>query len=189
MPDDIASVMAKLQDPDVNVRIWALDEIGTRRPPDALAILGRGLDDPDVKIRVAAACNLGDLGDPRALPWLIAAVNEEESEEVRGEAIAALANFSSREVLECLAAVVRRQKQSRRPRQEVAKQLGNYDTEEAVNALIVLLSDEDVFVREYAAESLFRLNRPRLGEVWRQAGEDLSEDVRHIAAKALAALK
>jgi len=180
--------MAKLQDPDVSVRTRALDEVGTRRPTEALTILERSLHDPNIDIRVAAACNLGGLGDARAIPLLIGSARADESEEVRGEALAALASFCNAEVLECLTAEVRREKKSRRPRQEVAKQLARYDAEQAVDALIVLLRDEDVLVREYAAESLSRLNRPRLDGIWRQAEEDLSEEVRHTAARALAEL-
>jgi HEAT repeat protein len=51
--------------------------------------------------------------------------------------------------------------------------------------LIILLEDEDVFVRDDAAESLLQLNRPRLVEVWKRALKDLSDDVRNIAIKAL----
>jgi|GEM_PF-2550357 len=108
-----------------------------------------------------------------------------QQEKVRGEALAALENYREPEIVKCLVDEVYREKKSRRPRQEVAKQLKNYDSDEAVNALIILLEDEDVFVRDDAAESLLQLNRPRLVEVWKQALNDLSGDVRNIAVKAL----
>ncbi|MBE9225433.1 HEAT repeat domain-containing protein [Phormidium sp. LEGE 05292] len=55
-----------------------------------------------------------------------------------------------------------------------------------VEALItLLLEDEDVYVRIFAADSLLALNRPRLLEVWKQALEDESTYIIEIANKAL----
>lgn len=189
MADDIANVFLKLRDPDPDVRVWALDEIGTRKPPGSLEILRIFITDPEPAIRVAAACNLGELEDARAIEPLVESARNDESENVRGEAIAALSAFHDPAIMDLLVEEARRPKRSRRPRQEIAKQLGRYDTEAAVDALSELLKDEDVFVREYAAASLFGLNRPRLAEVWRRAALDRSEEVREFAAKALAALE
>ncbi len=188
MRDELHQLISRLNDPDLKTRLSALDEIGTVKPLGALDLLIKSLSDPEAQIRVEAACNLGDLDDPEAIPHLVRASSEDPSEDVRGEALAALSNYHNLEVLKRLVSEVYRPKLSRRPRQEVAKQLGRYDANEAVDALVRLLEDEDVFVREYAAESLFRLNRPRLADVWRHAAKDRSEDVREVATKALQSL-
>jgi len=68
----------------------------------------------------------------------------------------------------CLLDEVYRQKKSRRPRQVVAQQLQYYNDERAVDALVILLlQDEDVYVRIFAADSLVELNRSRLRKVWK----------------------
>jgi HEAT repeat protein len=105
---------------------------------------------------------------------------------VRGEALAALENYRDPEILKCLVDEVYREKQSRRPRQVAAQQLQHYNNEQSVQALIILLlEDEDVYVRIFAADSLLALNRPRLYEVWKEALEDYSTYIIEIANKAL----
>jgi HEAT repeat protein len=186
--DELDVALLGLKRPDSPARISALDTIGTLNPAGGVGIILPFLSDPDPEVRVAAACNLGDLGDGRAIPHLIQTARGDPEEKVRGEALAALAPYRSAEVLACLIAEVDRPKRSRRPRQEVAKQLGNYTAETAADALVDLMADEDAFVREYAAESLFRQNRPRLLTVWRGALSDLSPHVRRIAGEASKAL-
>jgi HEAT repeat protein len=185
MSEEMATILKELKDPNPQARIKALDTIGTRKPSNAIDIITPYLLDEHIRVRVASVWSLGKIRDINAIPYIIKAAKEDPSEKVRGVAIAALENYQNPEVLNCLLAEVYREKCSRRPRQEVAKQLGNYDSDEAVNALIILLEDEDVFVRDDAAESLLKLNRPRLVEVWKRALKDLSDDVRNIAIKAL----
>jgi len=139
---------------DPDLRESALDRIGTTRPDNAINLIVPFLADPNAEVRGTAACNLGLIHDSRAIPYLIEVVKSDPSERVRTEAIASLAEYQSPEILDCLIAKVHRDKRSRRPRQEVAKQLRDYDADEAVDALVELLQDDDVFVRDHAAESL-----------------------------------
>jgi hypothetical protein len=53
----------------------------------------------------------------------------------------------------------------------------------------LLLQDEDVYVRIFAADSLLELNRNRLYQVWEQALNDESTYVREIANKAITNLQ
>ncbi|MBD2775864.1 HEAT repeat domain-containing protein [Iningainema tapete] len=72
----------------------------------------------------------------------------------------------------------------------VAQQLQHYNDDKSVDTLsILLLEDEDVYVRIFAADSLLELNRPRLREVWKQALEDDSTYVIQIASQALTNLQ
>ncbi len=68
------------------------------------------------------------------------------------------------------------------------------DSEQAhnrsVDALIFLvLKDDDVYVRIFAADSLFALNRHKLEPVWKQALEDESTYIIEVAEKALRNLR
>lgn len=185
MSQNIKAILDALNDSNPHIRIKTLDTIGTIKPTNAIEIITPYLSDEHPRVRVAAVWNLGDIGDVNAIPYIIKAAKEDPSEEVRGVAIAALQNYHSHDIMLCLVDEVYREKFSRRPRQEVAKQLQNYNDELAVDALIILLEDEDVFVRDEAAESLLKLNRSRLVEVWKKALKDVSDDVRNIAIQAL----
>ncbi|BAZ15724.1 peptidase C14 caspase catalytic subunit p20 [Calothrix sp. NIES-4071] len=188
MSQDIKTILDALNDSNPHARIQALDTIGTMKPTNAIEIIIPYLSDENARVRVAAVWNLGDIKDVNAVPYIITAAKEDASEEVRGVAIAALENYHSHDILICLVEEVHREKLSRRPRQEVAKQLQNYNSELAVDALIILLEDEDVFVRDEAAQSLLKLNRSTLIEVWKKALKDVSDDVRNIAIQALSDL-
>jgi HEAT repeat protein len=186
MSNEIESILKDLNDSDPELRESALDRIGVARLGNAVELIVPFLRDPDAEVRGTAACNLGLIDDSRAMPYLIEVVRRDFSEKVRAEAIVSLAEYRSPEILGCLIAEVHREKRSRRPRQEVAKQLRNYDADEAVDTLIELLHDEDAFVRDNAAESLLQLNRPRLREVWESALKDRSPHVQQAAMRALA---
>ena len=149
-----------------------------------------GLRHINSEIRETAACNLGDINDNRSVAYLIELVRQDPEESVRSEALSALDSYQEPEILKCLIDEVHREKKSRRPRQIVAKQLKKYHSEQSVDALIILLlQDEDVYVRIFAADSLLELNRNRLYQVWEQALNDESTYVREIANKAITNLQ
>ena len=185
--DELQTAIANLQNSNPDIQELALDKIGTLKPDNALEIILPFLSDPNPELRGAAACNLGEISDSRAVSHLIEVSRKDPEEKVRGEALAALENYRDPEILKCLVDEVYREKQSRRPRQVAAQQLQHYNNEQSVEALIILLlEDEDVYVRIFAADSLLALNCPRLYEVWKEASlEDDSTYVIGIANKAL----
>lgn len=61
----------RLDDPDADLRKFAIDILGSIGCKDVLPLLVRALADADPNVRGAAAENLGKLGDPRALPHLL----------------------------------------------------------------------------------------------------------------------
>ena len=184
--DELQTAIANLQNSNPDIQELALDKIGSLKPDNALEIILPFLSDPNPELRVAAACNLGEISDSRAVSHLIEVSRKDPEEEVRGEALAALENYRDPEILKCLVDEVYREKQSRRPRQAAAPQLKHYNDQQSVEALIILLlEDEDVYVRIFAADSLLALNRPRLYEVWKEALEDYSTYIIEIANKAL----
>ena len=188
MIDTMQQILQDLKHSSAQIREAALDKIGEMKPDRVVMLLAPFLLDCDEEVRETAACNLGFIRENAAIPYLIKTVKEDSSEKVRAEALSSLAEYRSPEILKCLIEEVQREKRSRPPRQQVAQQLRYYDAETAVDALITLLQDEDVFVRDHAAVSLFELNRPRLRDVWKVALKDRSQDVQMIAKKALSDL-
>jgi len=164
----------------------ALDKIGNLKPDNAFEIILPFLSDSNPEIRGTAACNLGEIDDSRSVAHLIDLAKNDPEEKIRSEALSALDNFRTPEILICLINEVHRVKKSRRPRQIVAQQLQYYDDERSVDALsFLLLEDEDVYVRIFAADSLLALNRSRLLNVWQKALDDESTYVIEVANKAI----
>ena len=188
MSEVTKNIWEDLHNLDPNVRELVLDKIASLNLANALDLILPFIQDPDAGVRGTVACNLGLIHDDRTVPYLIELVEHDPSEEVRIEAIRSLSEYKSSEILNCLVAEVYREKRSRQPRQEAAKQLRHYDSEKAVDALVVLLQDPDVFVRDHAAESLLCLNRYRLRSVWESVMADRSADVQETAIQALAQL-
>ena len=187
--NELQTAISELQSDNSEIKELALDKIGTLKPDNALEIIVPFLSDKSPQIRETAACNLGDINDNKCVPYLIQLVKNDLEDSVRSVALSALESYEEPEILNCLIDEVHREKKSRRPRQIVAKQLLNYDNEQSVDALIILLEDKDVYVRIFAADSLLKLNRPRLYKVWEKALNDESTYVREIANKAITNLQ
>ncbi len=184
--DELGIALAQLQSSNLDTRESALDRIGTLNPNNAFEIILPFLADANSEIRATAACNLGEIEDLRSVAYLIDVAENDAEEKVRIEALSALDNFRSLEISICLINEINRPKKSRRPRQIVAKQLQYYDNERSIDALsLLLLEDEDVYVRIFAADSLVSLNRFRLLDIWKQALHDESSYVVEIAHRAI----
>jgi HEAT repeat protein len=184
--DRLLTALAQLQNPNIDIRESALDKIGTLKPDNAFEIILPFLADSNEEIRATAACNLGEIDDNRSIAYLIDLAQNDADEKVRAEALAALDNFRSIEILMCLINEVHRPKRSRRPRQIVAQQLQHYDDERSVDVLsLLLLEDEDIYVRIFAADALNLLNRSRLLQIWKQALNDESTYIIEIANRAI----
>ncbi|WP_127084615.1 HEAT repeat domain-containing protein [Dulcicalothrix desertica] len=184
--DELQIALTDLQNPNTEIKELALDKIGTLKPDNAFDIILPFLNDVDPEVRGTAACNLGYINDSKSIPYLIKLAETDSEEKVRSGALSALGNYKSDEVLRCLLNEVYREKKSRGPRQIVAKQLQNYNNSKSLDTLtFLLLEDEDVYVRIFAADSLFVLNRSGLQSVWKQALEDNCTYVTEVAEKAI----
>jgi HEAT repeat protein len=162
--DPLNTALAELEHSDRDIRERALDTIGTLNPQNAFEIIAPFLSDPDPAIRETAACNLGDIQDDRSIPVLINLAENDAIETVRAEALQALANYQSPEILQCLIDEINRKKQSRRPRQIIARQLQHYINPQSLEALAyLLLNDDDVHVRIASADSLSVIQESILG--------------------------
>jgi HEAT repeat protein len=158
--DALKTALAQLEHSDPDIRELALDTIGTLNPHNSFEIISPFISDPNPEIRETAACNLGDIQNDRSISILIHLANNDPSETVRAEALQALENYRSPEILQCLIDEINRKKQSRRPRQIVARQLQHYPDPQSIESLsYLLLSDEDVHVRIASADSLAALQK------------------------------
>jgi HEAT repeat protein len=186
--DQLQTALLDLKSSNGETRELALDQVGTLKPKQAFEIILPFLRDPDSEVRGTAACNLGYIRDFRAIEPLLEAVRDEHNEEVRFEALSALDNYFDPTILHCLINEVYRRKNARGPRQIVARQLSKYNCEDSVDALIVLLEDEDIYVRIFAVDSLLKLNRSRLRQIWQRVIQDESDYVSDIAKIAISQL-
>ncbi|HGG57307.1 MAG TPA: hypothetical protein ENK31_05880 [Nannocystis exedens] len=66
-----AALVAKLSDPDAEVRRAVARSLGLLAASEATLVLARMLDDPDPQLRRDAAEALAMIGDPRALPAML----------------------------------------------------------------------------------------------------------------------
>lgn len=171
-PAEVHSVLAGLKSREPRERRLSARRFGALRLNDPFGILRPLLDDPDPNIRLAAVDALEDITDQRAPRILLKMASADSSQDVREASLQELGKYRSEEILDFLLSEARRIHRSRRPRQLIAEQLKNYDTEASVDALLMLAQDRDVYVQERAIDSLFHLNRPRLREFWALISRD-----------------
>jgi len=139
----------------------AIEEAG----PGLVDLLIASTKDPDAEVRGTAAYGLGEVADERAVPVLVKLVERDPDEAVVVHALKALESYRDTRVHEVLLREAERARETRSPRWYVAKQLGWYDSERSVEALRILLVDQDTLVRQAAHESLISL-RPNDRALW-----------------------
>jgi HEAT repeat protein len=165
-PAYLRAVLAGLKSREPRERRLSARRFGMLHLSDPFGTLKPLLDDPDSNLRLAAVDALEDITDQRAASMLLKMAATDSSQEVREASLQELSKYLSEEILEFLLSEANRPHRSRRPRQLIAEQLKNYNTEASVDALLRLTQDTDAYVQERAIESLFQLNRPRLREFW-----------------------
>ncbi len=92
--DAVPLLLAALEDPDAETRIYSLWALGAIGDPRALAPLAAALAEPDPGLRKTAAFALGELGLPEALPTLRRALDDPVAD-VRWNGALALARLGS----------------------------------------------------------------------------------------------
>lgn len=187
MSNKSSELLTKLQNSDPDVRETALDEIGTLKPNNALELIVPFLSDENTYVRQTAACNLGEIQDERAICYLIQTACQDTDEMVSYYALNALGAYKSPYILDYLVAEVYRGDLSTMAKQTVAKQLSNYDTHKAIDALVTLLQqNNDPYILVPTVDSLLKLNRPCLQDTWLNIL--LHYDHSHLGKVALQAL-
>jgi HEAT repeat protein len=137
----IQSLMELLRDKDTDVRQAAVQIIGWLDVQDAVPVLKRLLDDEAAKVRFAAAEALGVLGATEAVPDLVALLQNQDDADVRWVAAWALDQLDAYWTI-------------------LPKPLRLDYEDEAVQAILALLWDENPRIRLIAAWALGTLVPP-----------------------------
>ncbi len=103
-PDMIESVLDLLVDPDFEIRIAALQLVGSFQHPKTLPAIIPLLKDEDWWLRISAAESLGKIGDARAGQALVALLGDPEA---RWAAIDALGRIGDERALPAMAALLK----------------------------------------------------------------------------------
>lgn len=157
--------MSDVRDPGAVVRENMLDRAIEEREPRLFDLLVSAMSDEDEGVRGTAAYGLGEIGDERAVPLLVALVDTDTDETVVLHALKSLESYLDDRIHRVLLKEARRARRTRSPRWYAAKLLRRYDSASSVEALLELLADQDVLVRQVAHESLVDL-RPADRTKW-----------------------
>ncbi len=161
----IDDIVARLTDPDREVREEAARALGRIGSPESFDALAAQLRDRESSIRPEAARALGKVGDRRAVPLLLEAL-EDPSVELQAAAAEALGDLDSRESAQTLLAMLRGNRADRVKAQgaEAISQMGILD---AVREILPLMhsTPNDVLRRQLAIALGNLLGRP--GEFYR----------------------
>jgi HEAT repeat protein len=157
----------RLDDPDPDLRKFAIDILGSIGSKNALPLLVAALDDADPNVRGAAAENLGKLGDPRALPHLLKVLDGGDVW-LKFTVLDALALIGAPVPLDSLVPLLR-ENLLRRAGYDCLGALGDGD---CVQLLLQGLNDKTKNARQAAALALIRV-RGRLAAENRHALVDL----------------
>lgn len=174
------AVLADLRSPDAARRGHAARRFGQLAWDDPLAALTPLVQGADPAARAAGIDALERVVDERAVPLLLAALDD-PADEPRDKALLDLEKYRSPAILARLLDLARSAAPRRRATRWIARALGGYDSEEAVDALLALLAKargprRDVFLLEDAAQALFHRDRPRLRSTWEALADAHPED-------------
>lgn len=101
-----AALLAKLSDPDAQVRTIAARSLGRLGPGDGTLALTRLLDDPEPTVRTAAATALAHRRDPHGVPALLRSLHAPNEPPVRVAVLGALARLPGAAIPAALLAVL-----------------------------------------------------------------------------------
>lgn len=140
-----------LNDKSPAVRMNAVSALGTLGDPAATEYLIQALKDRDKDVQRAAAAALGELGDSRAVKPLIHALSNNLY--VQSNAVIALGKIGTPAV-EPLMALFQVDDLETMVRERIVETLGLIKDERSVSALILLLQNEDHWLRRRAEDAL-----------------------------------
>lgn len=173
---------ARLDDPDMNVRLEAVSEIGQARVSAEMDKLEELLKtDPEKEIRRAAARAISRIGGPRAVKLLAEEATNEKSE-IRKEAAEFLSFIDPETALPIILDLVSEPS----ARASLIRALRDMADPRAVPVLIQLLNRPDGLVRKPAAETLARIgDRRAISPLIRTLAEEERGDFHWSVAPAL----
>jgi HEAT repeat protein len=183
------ALLTLLRDSDALVRMKAAESLGELRYEESLeALTGSLIHDSDPLVRIHVAEALGDLGDPRALPSLLAALDDPD-ERVRAYVADSIGRLGSSATLQALTARIASETSTFAKAFLLAAsyRLGN---DEVLTSLIQLseMADDDLAVTilnlvvELATRENVHLLKSLIGPV-AESRPSLSVEVRSLLAR------
>ena len=149
-------VVSDLEHSNSQIRLAALNILGTMKESRTTAVLFTALDNSESLVREAAASEIGKLGDRSAITPLIASLNDED-DNVCKAAAAALREIGTPAVEHLLEML---KNSDCDLRIIAANALGKIGDTHAVEPLVALLNDENKNVCRAAASALGGIGRP-----------------------------
>ena len=167
-----------VSDDEAEVRAAGLQTLGSSGDQDSVALAMKALGDKEVEVRRVAVAALEDLKNPKATPALAKAVADADGEIAKAAALS-LANLNAPESTAALKKLAADQKHPTRVWIAVAlHRVGEAGTAVRFKEL---LDDDDDAVRRQAVQTLGELEKFDSTDLYIQALEDKTSDVRKIA--------
>ncbi len=180
-----------LADPDVPVRLAAVDAVKEANDREALPVLRHRFPiEPDEKVRREIAAVFGAMDDRAALPLLISALRHASvPESVREASLASIEAIGTDAAIAALVDLLHEPGLKPDRQARLIASLGRFKARAAVPTVVAMLSNPDPKVRAAAAEALGKIGDTSATPKVRPLLKDDSPDVRKAAIAAVAALK
>ncbi|SFG99543.1 HEAT repeat [Halopelagius inordinatus] len=181
----VEALIRRLDDPVSAVRSWAMEALGAQAHPNAVGPLCAAYGE-ESELRWNAVAALGRIGDPRAIPTVVAALDDDDPS-VRRRACRASARLETTAATSplCDRATTDPSADVRREAIDALGRLGEADAR-VVTAMESVLGDAPTPLRRAAVTALGRLGGPKARRLLREAAEnDPSESVRERAKTGL----
>jgi HEAT repeat protein/beta-lactamase regulating signal transducer with metallopeptidase domain len=184
----VPALMEALADASAEVRLAAVQSLGTLQDPRAIAALGKALkEDSDARVREAAAEALGEISDARGVPFLLDALKTERVAKVREQIVNALQEIDDPSAVPGIIAVIK--DPSPAVRRAAVNALGDFEAQSALPAIMELARDEDIEVRREVAEALSDLENADALNALIALSRDSDAEVRASAVNGLGNLE
>lgn len=182
--ESVGALVAVLGDANADVRLAAVQALGSLQDPAVIAALAKALrEDSDARVRQAAANALGQIDDPRAVPHLIEALRAERQPKVRVEIVEALQELDDPRAVQAILPFLR--DPSAEMRRAAVSALHEFEDSSVVPALVALVRDPDVQVRREVAHALDQFDDAVTLDPLLTLARDSDAEVRVAAIEAL----
>ncbi len=166
IPGDKATeaLLALLENPNPQVRLWAAFELAERKEPRALDTMLRLLSDPAMSEQLPGMISaIAEMGDPSIVPQMLSVLDLPPPKADRSYSgfsydisfIHALGKLKHPQAYECLLSLSRHP--NKRVRQDVIEQLYGYPSRHTLTTLMELLADPEIDVRRDADKALAKM--------------------------------
>ncbi len=151
-PEAVDILVSRIEHHDWSTRVMVCKKLVELGHPEAAQPFIEQLSDENRENRHRAAKALEEIRSPLAIPALTHAALNDESDNVREEAVEALGELRRADLIPVFSAALQDSHQD--IRRQAAWALGETESQKAVAALVTALKDDDSHVRERAVESL-----------------------------------